>query len=255
MSRRLLFLVLILLGTGYTEKVFAQERFTLTGQITDAETREAVLYANVVVQPLMLGTSTNDKGEFTLKSVPAGTYQLVVTYIGYEEYAKEIKVDRDLVLSIRLQQQSLGLDEVVVTAENSKTGTTSSKIRSEAISHVQASSLKDVLQLIPGNLAENPDLANPSRMSIREVSSDANSALGTAIIVDGIPVSNDGNMQQSMKTSGGISSVAGTGVDIRGISVDNIESIKLKWVFHRPSTETSLPGRYILRPRQADHPI
>jgi hypothetical protein len=82
-----------------------------------------------------------------------------------------------------------------------------------------------VLQLIPGNLSENPNLANPSRISIREVGTDANSALGTAVIVDGIPLSNDGNMQMSMKTSGGIPSAAGSGVDIRGISVENIESI------------------------------
>ena len=140
----------------------AQERYVVSGKITDAETREAIPYANVVLQPLLLGTSTNDKGEFLIRGVPAGTCLLMVTYIGYEEVSAEITVTGNLVHNIRLRQQSLGLDEVVVTAENSKGGTTSSKIRSEAISHVQASGLKDVLQLIPGNLSENPSLSSTS---------------------------------------------------------------------------------------------
>lgn len=203
----------------------AQERYVVSGKITDAETREAIPYANVVLQPLLLGTSTNDKGEFLIRGVPAGTCLLMVTYIGYEEVSAEITVTGNLVHNIRLRQQSLGLDEVVVTAENSKGGTTSSKIRSEAISHVQASSLKDVLQLIPGNLSENPSLSSPSKITIREVGANTNSALGTAVIVDGIPLSNDGNMQRSISTTNAMESVAGTGVDIRSIPVDNIESI------------------------------
>ncbi len=211
--------------TGALGPAAAQERYVVSGKITDAGTGEAVLYANVVLQPLMLGSSTNEKGEYLLRGVPAGSYRLVVTYIGYEEYSAEIAITGHLVRNIALRQQSLGLDEVVVTAENSKGGTTSSKIRSEAISHVQASSLRDVLQLIPGNLSENPNLSTPSRIALREVGTNSTSALGTAVIIDGIPMSNDGNMQQSISTTNAMASVAGTGVDMRSISVDNIESI------------------------------
>jgi len=216
---------LVFSGLVSVLSVSGQARHMVKGMVFDAETKEPVLYANVVIHELTMGASTNDKGEFTLRSVPEGSYLLTITYIGYEEYVQKLTVNQDQSLRIGLREQSLGLEEVIVTAENSKGGSTSSRIKSEAISHVQASSLKDVLQLVPGNLLENPNLRDPSRISIREVGDNANSALGTAIIVDGIPVSNDGNMQVSMKTSGGITSAAGTGVDIRGISVDNIESI------------------------------
>ncbi len=202
-----------------------EERYTVSGKITDPNSKEPVLYANVVIRELSLGTSSDEKGMFRIRGIPAGTFTLVVSYIGYEEFSQKITVTGDLTLNILLREQSLGLDEVVVTAENSKSGATSSKIKSEAISHVQASSLKDVLQLIPGNLATNPNLRDPGKMSIREVGTSVNSALGTAIIVDGIPLSNDGNLQQSISTTNDMSSVAGTGVDIRGITVNNIESI------------------------------
>ncbi|NLX28307.1 MAG: TonB-dependent receptor [Bacteroidales bacterium] len=224
MDKRLLFGLILFVGVVCCGRLAAQERYVLSGKVADSQTREAILYANVVVRPLMVGTSTNDKGEFVLRGLPAGRYQLVVTYIGYEEAVREVTLEGDQRLSIALRGQSLGLDEVVVTAENIKSGTTSSRIRSEAISHVQASSLKDVLQLIPGHLSENPNLASPSKISIREVGTNTTSALGTSVIIDGIPLSNDGNMQQSIY-SGEMPSVAGTGVDMRGITVNNIESV------------------------------
>ena len=204
-----------LLSICFSFALAAQEKITVSGIITDADSKEPILYANVAFTELGIGTSSNEKGEFIIKDVPVGSYTFMVTYIGYKEYTINITLEEDVDLKIKLHQQSLGLKEVTVTAENSTSGATSSKIKSEAISHIQASSLKDVLQLIPGNISENPDLSKPGRISIREIEDDINSALGTAIIVDDIPVSNDGNLQSSVNS----------GIDTRQISVENIESI------------------------------
>jgi hypothetical protein len=217
--------LLILLFLGFVFSVIAQDKITVKGVITDAGTGEPVLYANIVLTELTTGTTSNEKGEFLLRAIPTGTYTLLITYIGYIEYSVPITLTKDVELKIKLQQQSLGLKEVLVIAENSKSGTTSSKIKSDAISHVQASSLKDVMQLVPGNISENPNLKNPTKISIREIGTDVNSALGTAIIVDGIPLSNDGNMQNSIGNTVAMSSNAGTGVDLRSIAVENIESV------------------------------
>ena len=209
------FLNLFLFTVLFSLAATAQEKITVSGIITDAETKQPILYANVAFPELGIGTSSNEKGEFVIQSVPVGSYTFSVTYIGYKEYSINITLKKDVDLKIKLRRQSLGLKEVTVTAENSTGGTTSSKIKSEAIDHIQASSLKDVLQLIPGNISENPNLSKPNRISIREINDDINSALGTAIIVDNIPFSNDGNLQNSTNS----------GIDTRQISVENIESI------------------------------
>jgi len=202
----------------------AQNTIKVHGIVIDAKSKLPVLYANIAFPELGIGTATDEIGKFEIENVPAGKYDFSVTYIGYKNYSLNITLKKDVELKIKLQEQSLGLKEVTVTAENSTKGTTSSKINNEAIYHVQASSLKEIMQLVPGNLSENPDLSIPGRIAIREVGTDINSALGTAVVIDGMPMSNDGNLQQSIK-AGGFSSVAGTGVDLRQVSVDNIESV------------------------------
>ncbi|WP_319481113.1 TonB-dependent receptor [uncultured Draconibacterium sp.] len=214
--------ILLLFACIFT--VTAQNKITVKGIVLDAETNNPIVYANVALPDLGLGTTSNEKGEFTIKNVPTGTIQLAVTYLGYQKHIQNLHISEDVDLNILLYQQSLGLQEVIVTAESSSSTTSAATINQEAIDHIQATSLKELMQLIPGNLSENPDLSDPKKISIREVDTDVNSALGTAIIIDGIPLPNDGNMQQSIQTSG-FASVAGSGTDLREISVDNIESI------------------------------
>lgn len=221
--RQSLILLFTLFNLFLLFPAMAQQKVTVSGTITDAETNQPVIYANIAFPELSIGTSSNENGEFIIHSIPIGTYTLKVSYIGYKEYILNMTIKKGVNLKIKLKQQSLGLKEIVVTAVNSISGTTSSKIKSDAINNVQASSLKDIMQLIPGNLSENPDLSKASKISIREIDTDVNSALGTAIIVDDIPFSNDGNMQQSIQS--GFTSVAGTGIDLRQISIENIESI------------------------------
>ena len=113
---------------------------------------------------------------------------------------------------------------------------------------MQATSLGDVMQLLPGGLATNPNLGYASQLNLRMISENASgipgvtdgeeeaanmNSLGTLIIRDGAPVSNNANLQTvspaitgAGTALGGTSSPAG-GVDVRAISTDNIESIEV----------------------------
>lgn len=90
------------------------------------------------------------------------------------------------------------------------------------------------MELIPGGRATDPSFRSARRRSaLREAdpSSSANyatSALGTQIQVDGIPISNDANLQYST-SYGSIQEYANVnrGVDTRAISTDDIESVEI----------------------------
>lgn len=140
-------------------------------------------------------------------------------------------------LDVTLKELSLNLKNVTVTARQEQMGS-KSLIGEDAIRHVQPKSLNDLLQLVPGNLIENPNLNNLGQAHIREIEDDDNNALGTLVVVDGTPLSNESNLQvvspskfgaNSGMQSDGMSeqTTAGRGVDLRTVSAGNIESMEV----------------------------
>lgn len=233
--------LLILLALTVPIMVYAQgerrEYATITGVVVSKDTGEPVEAAALTINELGLFTITNDKGEFQFARVPKGRASIVVQCLGMVTTYKVVDIDliETYELVIELETSSLRLDEVTVTAVASRSGlSSSSTVSRAAIEHVQAVSLSDVLQLIPGQIAGNPDLRNANQIVLRQVGADnANNlnALGTAIIMDGAPLSNNANLQAANPAFGGTTgyagSVSGRGIDLRQISTENIESIEV----------------------------
>ncbi|MCL3852270.1 TonB-dependent receptor [Parabacteroides sp. GYB001] len=125
---------------------------------------------------------------------------------------------------------NIRLREVVVTATQSDAPGTCSMIGQDAIRHIQATDLSDLSQLLPGVLTRNPDLNTPAVFTIRSATyENTTNALGTAILVDGMQMSNNMNMQQmGLEGQGSLfnSSVL-SGFDVRSISPASIESIEV----------------------------
>ncbi len=64
----------------------------LAGSITDLETGDPLPYANILLADGSSGTTTNQDGFFSFKSLLSGEHQLVVTYVGYETSIDSITV-------------------------------------------------------------------------------------------------------------------------------------------------------------------
>ena len=167
---------------------------------------------------------TDLDGLAVLEKVPGGKATLLVQLLGYEDSKQVIVVERDTTLQVMLQESSLMLEQVVVTATASAAGSsTSSNIGRMAIDHLQATNLKDIMQLVPGQLMSSSDMTSEEKITLRTLNqSTANNAFGTSIMVDGVPMSD--NTSISDKVSG---STGGSGVDLRQISADNIESVEV----------------------------
>ena len=138
--------------------------------------------------------------------------------LGYVTYSGEVDVRKDPDdLHIVLYENSLALDEVVVTAQKAKDGlSTSHSLGRDALNHLQLSSTTDVAALLPGGKTVNPDLTSENSFSLRQGgASTGNAAFGTAVEVDGVRLGNNasfGNMG---------------GTDTRSVAVENIESIEV----------------------------
>lgn len=166
---------------------------------------------------------TNIDGMATFSKIPNGRYTLEVRYVGYEKYQMVVDVTRDLDFKISITPTSLALKEVVVTAQQKASGaSTTSVIGRQAIDHLQASSLGDIMQLLPGKQMGNLDLTQQSNLQLRTLVNNNTSAFGSSIVVDGMPLSNNATM-----TAGGFSSTAFVGTDLRQISADNIDNVEV----------------------------
>lgn len=126
--------------------------------------------------------------------------------------------------------RNIRLREVVVTAVQSDSPDTRSVIGQDAISHIQVTDLSGLTQLLPGVLTRNPDLNTPAAFTIRSISySDPTNALGVAVLVDGLRMNNNSNLQLAALGSIGelYNSSAFTGFDVRAISPSSIESVEV----------------------------
>jgi len=209
-------------------------RYKVAGQVVERGTGEPVVMASVVIEELGLWAVTDAEGRFELTKVPSGRQELEVSLLGYETLKFPLDVKGDITrLKLELAVSSLTLDAVVVTAREGGEITSSSKISKQTIEHIQPSSLRDVMQLLPGSVTENPSLTQVGSLSIRDIGTNAANVAGTALIVDGAAFSNDANLQMlSTGTAmgdgqGNAASTAGGGVDSRQVSTDNIESVEV----------------------------
>lgn len=169
---------------------FAQaQNATLSGYITDAKTGERLIGVNVYLAGTNYGAVTNTYGFYSL-NVPAKTYALKVSFIGYQTHSDSINLSQgSLVKDLALAESSETLDEVVVTAEQSQ-------VQQVQMSQVElsVSDIKKIpmlmgevdiiraIQLLPGVQSGNEGTTG---FYVRGGSPDQN-----LILLDGVPVYN-----------------------------------------------------------------
>lgn len=216
------------------------------GRVVD-ESRKPVSLATVIIEGYNISTLTDDKGRFRL-GIPEyiEKYKIRVTFVGKKFFEQQFNGHTpDAAMVIVLNENSLTLDSLVI---NSTYSTSSNSISSilfdeEAIERIQAFSLMDVLNTLPGKQMSAPNINVPQTLTLRNTLGgvhDLNNSLGIPIIIDGVTLSNDANMQSrpigqwSMGSgalpatrNGNTADVPFRGIDLREIPVESIEKIEV----------------------------
>lgn len=117
MNRFYIFLLLcISINTALTGQQISQ---SIYGKITDSETEEALAYVNIVVKnsnPL-IGTTSDDEGNYIIKNIPVGRLDIEASLLGYESIIITdviLNSSRPLKLDIQLEPTLFQLDEIVL---------------------------------------------------------------------------------------------------------------------------------------------
>ena len=98
-----------------TTPVLAQNG-TIIGTVNDSNDGQPLIGANVIIENSTLGTSTNTKGEFTLKNIPTGQVNVIISYLGYISKTVEVIVEDNQLstLNVELENNFLELEGITV---------------------------------------------------------------------------------------------------------------------------------------------
>ncbi len=139
--------------------LFAQNKHTISGRIKDAETGEDLIGATVMVsKDYTKGTISNSYGYYSM-TLNQGDYVLEFSYMGYQTFRKTIALNENMQLDIELEENSMELNEVEITAESADRNVTKNEMSITKISKKDIESIpvlfgeKDILkvvQLTPG---------------------------------------------------------------------------------------------------------
>jgi len=135
-----------------------QEKMTLSGYIKDANTGENLIAAVIRVKDQNLNTYSNNYGFYSF-SLPTGSYELEISYVGYASKIENIQVNADQRINFELSPNSSVIEEVIVTGKKEDDNVTSPQMGNMKFTMEELRNIpvvfgeKDILktiQLLPG---------------------------------------------------------------------------------------------------------
>ena len=114
----------IVLRPAHPKKVSnpkAESKFTLNGFIKDAGTGESLIGANIRLVDTVLGTVSNPYGFYSL-TLPEGTYNLAVSYMGFKTQILLVQLEKDLNLNVNMTEDAEFIEEVKISNTNNRQG-------------------------------------------------------------------------------------------------------------------------------------
>ncbi len=229
-------LAVLLVAPAWAE---AQVSAAIVGRVFDAATGRAIAHATVTLDGSPQLARTDSVGAYQLNRVTPGPHALIVRALGFSVARIPVtvptagRITRDVVLTrIALQMPQIQVTADGIGRAHGELGT-ATVINREAIQMQNAASLSGVLELLPGMPLQPPGLDGTQQIALRAVPTvsgiaERTAAFGTLIVMDGIPMSNNANLQ-SIGPRGeiGLGTAAGGSIDLRRIPVTMLERVEV----------------------------
>ncbi|MEN9981044.1 MAG: hypothetical protein RL542_831 [Bacteroidota bacterium] len=112
------FLFCLLLLSGILAS--AQEKFTLSGTISDNNSNETLIGVNLFIPELKTGVTTNEYGFYSI-TIPKGNYSIRISYMGYQTLEKQLQLNQNTKTNFKLITNENTLKEVIITDTKTRT--------------------------------------------------------------------------------------------------------------------------------------
>ncbi|MFB6455409.1 TonB-dependent receptor domain-containing protein [Chitinophaga sp. Hz27] len=143
----------LVLGLLITSQfAFSQQvNHNIKGAVTDKQSKEQLIGAIISIPELKRNTVAKLDGTFSLDRIPAGTYHIRCSYIGYVAVDTVVTVNGNLTLNLPLNNNTAALNEVVVTGKHN--------VESEAAAKKSEQNASSVMNIISAKAIQlSPDI-------------------------------------------------------------------------------------------------
>jgi hypothetical protein len=110
-------IIVLIVGFLFTLSSYSQEKFTLSGVITDIKNNETLIGVNVYIPEIKSSTTTNEYGFYSI-TLPAATYTVLISYIGFQIESQKIELSENKKMNFSLSESGEMLKEVIITDNN-----------------------------------------------------------------------------------------------------------------------------------------
>ncbi len=182
-----------------------------SGTVSEQNSGEPIIGANVYFSGTTLGTVTNNKGEFSIRNVKPGTYEVIISSIGYHRVKEEIALlETGMKVDYSLKKSNSTLGEVVVTGTGTPHHLKSAPVQTELIDkklidRIAATNFNDLMLNVSPSFDFSPGAMGPF-MQLNGLGNDY-----ILVLIDGKRVYGD----------------VGGQTDLSRINPDNVERIEV----------------------------
>jgi len=104
----------LLAFTAFLLPFVAAAQFSLSGKITDQQTGETLPGASIRIEKTPLKTVSDAGGNYRISNLKAGSYSVIISYIGYQQMQQTSTINSDQTQNFTLKRSTVQADEVFV---------------------------------------------------------------------------------------------------------------------------------------------
>ncbi|MCU0364047.1 MAG: TonB-dependent receptor [Ignavibacteriaceae bacterium] len=216
-STNLLALLVILLSSA---AIFAQTGVgKMSGKVIDADTREPLIGANIILLNTNLGAATDIDGNYFILNITPGTYEVKISYVGYApKTIQEVRIVANITYELDVELSTdFTLPDIVVVDKKffeAKSTNTVKVIDSDQISRLPVRGVQNLASLQSGVVIQEGSGGQEGNATINVRGGRGSEVL---YIVDGVP-------QNNLYNRGTVAQVSNTAIDQISFQVGGYEA-------------------------------
>lgn len=175
----------------------------LSGKIHDANTREPLIGANILIMDTQLGAATDINGEYFVLNITPGTYTIRVSYVGYaSKIIENVRLVANLTYELNIDLSTdFTLDEIIVVDRKlfeEKATNTVKVVDADQISRLPVRGVSNIASLQSGVVMQEGSGGQSGNATINVRGGRGSEVL---YIVDGVPQNNLYNRSSAAQVS------------------------------------------------------